>query len=353
MIESLQGIEPYLVAAAAAAAAVLVVVAVLVRRRRRGGAPAETGTAGGGFRLRDIGRGFADRMRAALAGDRSVDERLEAVEEILLKADVGVRTTQALLARLRPRLVSGAGAEGALDIVAEEMLGILGPAAAPAVEARPHVVLVSGVNGVGKTTSVAKLANHYRRQGLRVLLVAADTFRAAAAAQLANWASRLGVDCVRREEEGADPSAVVYDGMQVARSRGVDVVIVDTAGRLHVKANLVAELQKIARTIARQIPGAPHESLLVIDATTGQNASNQARAFAEALPLSGILLTKLDGTARGGSVFAVRSELGLPIRYVGFGEGLEDFAEFDPQAYVDGLLGRDRAKAVARDSVSL
>jgi fused signal recognition particle receptor len=341
-MDVLRGIELQVALGAALVAVLLVAAAFLARRRRFARRGTGAATASGGFRFGDLGRGFAGRMRAALSGGGEVDERLAAVEEVLLKADVGVRTTGLLLEKLRPRLVAGQGADSAIDLVAEDMLAILGSPAAGGLRARPYVVLVSGVNGVGKTTSVAKLANYYKRQGLQVLLVAADTFRAAAAAQLANWANRLEVDCVRHDEDGADPSAVVYDGMQAARSRGADVVIVDTAGRLHVKANLVAELQKIARTIGRQIEGAPHESLLVIDATTGQNASNQARAFAEALPLTGILLTKLDGTAKGGSVFAVQSELGLPIRYVGFGEGIDDLAEFDPRSFVAGLLDRER-----------
>ena len=317
---------------------------LLVLRRMRQRAPHPESAAGrttdGRPRLFEIGKGFADRLRSALRAGGDADERLAAVEEVLLKADVGVRTTQPLLDRLRPRLESHATEDSVLALVADEMLSILGPAEVAPVRSKPHVILVSGVNGVGKTTSVAKLANFYHQQGLRVLAVAADTFRAAAAAQLANWAARVGVECIRRDDEGADPSAVVYDGIQAALSRSIDVVIVDTAGRLHVKANLVAELQKIGRTIGRLVDGAPHESLLVIDATTGQNASNQARVFAEALPLSGIVLTKLDGTAKGGSVFAIRSELGLPIRYIGYGEGMNDFAAFEPRAYVDGLLGR-------------
>lgn len=340
-MEALRGIELQVALGVALGAVLLVAAALLVRRLRSPRSGAGTTTVSRGFRSGDLGRGFAGRMRAALSGSTEIDDRLSAVEEVLLKADVGVRTTGLLLEKLRLRLVPEQGAESAIDLVAEEMLAILGPAADAGPRAKPYVVLVSGVNGVGKTTSVAKLASYYKRQGLRVLLVAADTFRAAAAEQLANWANRLEVECVRRDEDGADPSAVVYDGMQAARSRAVDVVIVDTAGRLHVKANLVAELQKIARTIGRQVDGAPHESLLVIDATTGQNATNQARAFAEALPLTGILLTKLDGTAKGGSVFAVRSELGLPIRYVGFGEGIDDLAEFDSRSFVAGLLDRE------------
>jgi len=283
-------------------------------------------------------RGFAARLRAALATSAKPTERLLALEEVLIKADVGMRSTQILLDRLRAQLTAATTLDEALKSVGDEMKMILAVNAAPAAAASmPHVILVLGVNGVGKTTSVAKLAHCYKTAGHRVLVVGADTFRAAASEQLANWAAKVGVDCVRRDGPG-DPSAVVFDGIQAARSRNMDVMIIDTAGRLHVKANLVAELKKFERILGRHIEGAPHECLLVVDATTGQNASSQARTFSEALPLTGIILTKLDGTARGGAVFAVTSDIGLPVRYVGFGEGISDFAEFDPRAFVDGLL---------------
>lgn len=337
----LANVDPPLIYAAAAAGvlvAVLALVVLLVRRRRRRAVGASATTESG---LRSVfagARGISDRLRAAITSDGAIEERLVAVEAELLKADVGVRSTRVLLERLRAKLPSDGAPGDAMGLIASEMVGILEDPSTVDETSRPHVILVSGVNGVGKTTSVAKLAHYFRGQGRTVLLVAADTFRAAAAAQLAAWAERIDVECVRRDE-GADPSAVAYEGLQQAKAKGIDVVIVDTAGRLHVKANLVAELQKIARTIGKLAPGAPHESLLVIDATTGQNASNQAKAFSEALPLSGVILTKLDGTARGGSVFAVRSELGLPIRYVGFGEGVGDFDRFDARRFVAGLLG--------------
>jgi len=197
--------------------------------------------------------------------------------------------------------------------------------------------VVVGVNGVGKTTTIGKLAHRFATQGRRTLLVAADTFRAAAVEQLSRWAERVGADIVKHQQ-GADPSAVVFDGMKAARARGVDVAIVDTAGRLHVKVNLMEELKKIVRTIGRHIEGAPHEVLLVLDATTGQNALTQARVFHEAAPLTGVVLAKLDGTARGGVALAVRKELGVPIRWVGLGEGPEDLVPFDPDRFVDALL---------------
>jgi fused signal recognition particle receptor len=204
-------------------------------------------------------------------------------------------------------------------------------------DARPLVILVAGVNGVGKTTSIGKLAYRYVADGRKVLLVAADTFRAAAGEQLQLWATRVGADCVRHPG-GTDPSAVVFDGINAGIARGVDVVIIDTAGRLHVKANLIEELKKVIRIIARQQPGAPHEVYLVIDATTGQNALNQATVFQQALCLTGIILTKLDGTAKGGAVLSISSSLGVPIRYVGYGEGVEQFAPFDAADFVDALL---------------
>jgi fused signal recognition particle receptor len=213
------------------------------------------------------------------------------------------------------------------------------PAEAP-VEAKPEVILVVGVNGVGKTTTIGKLAHRYRENGRKVLVVAGDTFRAAAIEQLTLWAERVGVDLVRHQH-GADPSAVAYDGVQAALARGADVVIIDTAGRLHVKANLMEEVKKIARTTTRLVAGAPHQTLLVIDATTGQNGLAQARVFHEALGITAVVLTKLDGTAKGGVALAIRSELGLPIRYVGLGERADDLAPFDADAFTAALFAEE------------
>ncbi len=288
--------------------------------------------------LTDAARGLATRLRAALRVDAASDARIEALEEVLLKADVGVRSTERLLGRLRGKLATDAPEDAAMSMLAEEMRAILAADPQPAMATPQHVILVSGVNGVGKTTSVAKLAQWHQQQGRRVILVAADTFRAAAAQQLVRWGERIGCEVVHRDTEGTDPASVVYDGIQASRACGADVMIVDTAGRLHVKANLVAELQKISRTLGKQIPGAPHESLLVIDANTGQNAVRQAQAFGEALELTGVILTKLDGTAKGGAVLSIRSEVGLPIRFVGFGERVADFAEFVSSEFVAAVL---------------
>jgi fused signal recognition particle receptor len=222
--------------------------------------------------------------------------------------------------------------------LAEAMLEMLTtPPPAEAAE-RPRVVLLVGVNGVGKTTTIAKLAHLDREAGREPLLVAADTFRAAAAEQLAAWGQRLGVDVVR-QQHGADPAAVVFDGLTAALTRGVEAVYIDTAGRLHTKVNLMEELKKIHRTIGKKLPGAPHEIYLVLDATTGQNALSQARLFQEAVGVTGIILTKLDGTAKGGVALAVAHETGIPLRYLGVGEGLDDLKPFDSEAFVAAILG--------------
>jgi fused signal recognition particle receptor len=207
----------------------------------------------------------------------------------------------------------------------------------PALSARPWVIVFLGVNGVGKTTTIGKLAAQYRSAGKNVLLVAADTFRAAAIEQLEAWAQRAGVGIIKHRP-GADPSAVVYDGMQAARSRGVDILLIDTAGRLHTKVHLVEELKKIRRVIAREQPDAPHETLLVLDATTGQNGLQQARVFKEATDISGIVLTKLDGTAKGGVIVSIQEELGVPVSYVGVGEDVEDLQPFDASQFVRALF---------------
>jgi fused signal recognition particle receptor len=290
-------------------------------------------------------QGFMARLQGAFAAGKDADGRLADLEEMLLTADVGVKATQALLAKLRPRLRDLTDANALRYALRDDMRAVLAdesplPAGTErdGVEGiKPYIILVAGVNGVGKTTTIGKLAYRYRQQGKKVLLVAADTFRAAAIEQLEYWAKRVAADCVRHQS-GADPSAVVFDGLQAAVARGVDVVIVDTAGRLHVKTNLIEELKKVVRIIGRQIAGAPHEVLLVVDATTGQNALNQARVFQQALSLTGIVLAKIDGTAKGGAAFAVRAELGLPIRWLGLGEKAEDLQRFDPDAFVDALL---------------
>jgi fused signal recognition particle receptor len=281
--------------------------------------------------------GLLARLQNVWGRSQDANARLAGLEEALLMADVGLEATSQLLARLRSRAPDLADAPSLKQALSEEMLALLADGGAVQPLHKPHVILVAGVNGVGKTTTIGKLAHRHRQEGRTVMLVAADTFRAAAAEQLQQWAQRVGADCVHHQS-GADPSAVAHDGLAAARARGIDVVIIDTAGRLHVKVHLVEELKKVARVIGRQIEGAPHEVLLVIDATTGQNAINQARVFQEALSLTGIVLTKLDGTAKGGAAFAVHAELGVPIRFVGVGEAVDDLLPFDAATFVDALL---------------
>jgi fused signal recognition particle receptor len=269
-------------------------------------------------------------------------ETLETLEERLLGADFGVQASLRLvdhvegLAR-RGRIREGAELRAAL---ADELRRILdqGPdRELQAADSPPTVFLIAGVNGVGKTTSVAKLAHLLKEEGQSVLVAAADTWRAGAVEQLGVWADRIGVEFVRGQQ-GGDPAAVAYDAIDAAVARGVDVVLVDTAGRLHTNRGLMEELQKVDRVVRRRLEGAPHESLLVLDATVGQNAVNQARAFGQALDLTGIILTKMDSTARGGIVVALQQEFGLPVKLVGTGEGVEDLQTFDGEAFVEGVL---------------
>ncbi|HEY8393244.1 MAG TPA: signal recognition particle-docking protein FtsY [Thermaerobacter sp.] len=288
---------------------------------------------------------LAGRVLAAVRGAALDEDLYEELEAVLITADVGVATTQRLLERLRERV----RAEGIRDssavpeLLAEEVRRILAAVAAPPVEPggreEPLVVLVVGVNGSGKTTTVGKLAARYRAQGHRVVVGAADTFRAAAIEQLERWCRRVGADLVR-QAPGADPAAVAFDALQAARARGADVLLVDTAGRLHTRVNLMEELRKTERVLQRLDPSAPHEVLLVLDATTGQNGLAQARHFTEAVGVTGIVLTKLDGTARGGVVIAIADQLGLPVKWVGTGESAEDLEPFDPDAFVDALFDR-------------
>lgn len=286
--------------------------------------------------------GLWSRIQAAWSGDSSADKRLLGLEEALLAADVGVTATSTLLAHVKTRVGGGEDLSVLRSCLRDEMIRLVSAPKDERPQAKPHVIMMVGVNGVGKTTTIAKLARYHLAQGRKVLLVAADTFRAAAVEQLSLWAERLGIECVRHAG-GSDPSAVAFDGMRAGVARGVDVIIVDTAGRLHVKANLMNEITKVARIMGREISGAPHEVLLVIDATTGQNAIFQARAFKEVLPLTGVVLTKLDGSAKGGSVLSIPTELGVPIRFAGFGEKPEDLAVFDPVSFVDAILPQSSA----------
>ena len=270
---------------------------------------------------------------AAAAFDPGDDEAWERLEEALIAADVGVPTTAELVQRLEAREVAGElGA--ALSDEAAELLG--GPPRLD-LSAEPTVILVVGVNGTGKTTTIGKLAQKLREHDHSVLLAAADTFRAAAEEQLEIWAGRAGADFVG-SERGGDPAAVAYDAIEAATARGRDVVIVDTAGRLHTQTNLMEELAKVRRVIERRLPGAPHETLVVVDATTGQNGLQQARLFGEAVDVTGVVLTKLDGSAKGGVALAIAHELGLPVKLVGVGEGLDDLRPFDARDYASALL---------------
>jgi len=270
----------------------------------------------------------------------------EQVEEALIAADVGVDATLEIVDRLEVRAASR-GLRTQEDLIAElatavaDELRVDDPDARRIdVTAQPAVILVVGVNGTGKTTTIGKLAWRLTQMGRRPLMVAADTFRAAAAEQLTEWADRVGCDIVR-QASGGDPAAVVYDGLAAAASRGADVVIIDTAGRLHTQVNLMKELEKVRRVIERQVPGAPHETLLVLDATTGQNGLRQAHEFQRAVQVSGVVLTKLDGTAKGGIVVAIHKDLGIPVKLIGVGERLDDLRPFDPDEFTRALLAVD------------
>jgi len=302
--------------------------------------------------------GFLDRMKQAVTRTReNLAERIEEVvafgkeidrntlddlEAILIGADLGTTTTQEVLGKLREK----ADRKQIKDVqelkrlLKEELLAILNAAntrPVQKVDGTPEVILVVGVNGTGKTTSIGKLAQVFRSQGKNVLMCAADTFRAAAIEQLEIWGQRTGTEVIKTKP-GGDPAAVLFDALQAATARKTDYVIVDTAGRLHTKTNLMAELEKMRRTAHRIIPGAPHETLLVMDATTGQNGLQQARLFTEAAGVTGIVLTKLDGTAKGGVVVAISRELGLPVRFVGIGEKAGDLLPFKPKEFVDSLF---------------
>ena len=295
---------------------------------------------------------LAGRIRAVVQG-ASLDEALyDDLEAVLITADVGVATTQRLLERLRER-VRAAGVRDAAAVpglLAQEMQAMLeavaAPPARPGAGTAPLVILVVGVNGSGKTTTVGKLAARYRQEGYKVVVGAADTFRAAAIDQLERWCQRVGADLVR-QHPGADPAAVAFDALQAAQARGADVLLVDTAGRLHTRVNLMEELRKTQRVLQRLDPTAPHEVLLVLDATTGQNALAQARHFTEAVGVTGIVLTKLDGTARGGMAVAIADELRLPVKWVGTGEGADDLAPFDPAEFIRALFEGTPAEAGA------
>jgi fused signal recognition particle receptor len=286
--------------------------------------------------------GLVDRIEDAISGKKEIDaDLLDELEYALITADIGVRTATEILDQIRMRVdrkLLGDATE-LRNLIKQHLLEILqaNDRPVPRVAVPPAVVMVVGVNGAGKTTTIGKLARRYQDEGRSVLLCAADTFRAAAIEQLEVWGTRAGVEVIR-QQQGSDPSSVVYTAVEAARARKVDYVVVDTAGRLHTKENLMAELEKMRRTVKKLIPDAPHEVLLVLDATTGQNGLEQARRFTETSGVTGIVLTKLDGTAKGGVVVAISRELGLPIRYVGVGEKVEDLLPFDPESFINSLF---------------
>ena len=286
---------------------------------------------------------FAQKIGTIFSNRRWDEESLDALEETLIAADIGVQATQKLMVALREQTPGDTEPldqqmSSRLQTAMVEMLRASAPKPKmPRLSVRPWIIIFLGVNGVGKTTTIGKLAAQCRADGKKVLLVAADTFRAAAIEQLDAWAQRAGVDMVKHRP-GSDPSAVVFDGIQAARNRNVDVVLIDTAGRLHTKVHLIEELKKIRRVIAREQPDAPHETLLVLDATTGQNGLQQARVFKEATDISGIVLTKLDGTAKGGVIISIQQELGVPVQYIGVGEDIEDLQPFDAARFVQALF---------------
>jgi fused signal recognition particle receptor len=286
-------------------------------------------------------RSFFGQISGLLGGGQITEETWEDLEALLVQADVGVNTTMVVVDHLREQVSQGKArnTEDLENLLKQELRALLGDPAPMTID-DPRlltVVLVVGVNGSGKTTTIAKLAQYYKRQDRQVLLAAADTFRAAAIDQLKIWGDRVDVPVIAHQP-GADPGAVVYDAIRASQSRKADLLIVDTAGRLHTKYNLMEELRKVRGIANKRVHAAPHETLLVLDATTGQNALSQARHFKETVEVTGVIVAKLDGTAKGGVVFAVAQELGLPVRFIGTGETTGDLAEFDPDAFVEGLF---------------
>lgn len=286
--------------------------------------------------------GFVEKVTQVFTGKKKIDEdMLEELEEILIQGDVGVNTSVNLVEKLRERVEDEGLEEGQQlqEVLIEEVTAILKqkPPGLRFSSQKPTVILVVGVNGVGKTTSIGKLANFFKSMGLKPILAAGDTFRAAAIEQLEIWGQRVGIDVIKHQQ-GSDPAAVVFDSIQAAKSRKADILIIDTAGRLQNKANLMEELRKIRKVIEREIPGAPHEVLLVLDATTGQNALSQAKLFKEIAGVTGVVLTKLDGTAKGGVVLGIYSEQGLPVKFIGVGEKIDDLRPFAAQEFVEALF---------------
>ena len=298
--------------------------------------------------------GFLDKLKSGLAKtrkslvervetvllNRKIDETvLDEIEEILISSDVGAEAASQIIVMLKDKVRAGIikDVSNVKTALQEEMSTMLGNPQPLEISAKPHVILMIGVNGVGKTTTIGKLSSRFRSEGRSVLLAAGDTFRAAAVEQLDIWAQRTGASIIKHQS-GSDPAAVAFDAVEAAKSRGSDVVIIDTAGRLHTKSQLMDELKKVDRVIKKAMPDAPHEKLLVIDATTGQNALRQAKIFNEAVGLTGIVLTKLDGTAKGGIIFAIQKEVNIPVKLIGIGEGVEDLRDFAPRDFVSALF---------------
>lgn len=293
-----------------------------------------------GRRLKNTKDKIGGSIDRITLGKKIDDDMLDELEEVLITADLGVQTSLKLIEQLRGQVARKElkDAEALKQALRRGITEVLrGVPEAPQRDNQPHVIMVVGVNGVGKTTSIGKLAHYFKSQGRSVLLAAGDTFRAAASEQLTIWAQRAGCDIVGGQE-GADPSAVAFDGLEAALKRGRDLVLVDTAGRLHTKVNLMEELKKIHRVLDKKLPGAPHEVILVLDATTGQNALQQAKLFNQVVPLTGLILTKLDGTAKGGVVVAIAGEMKLPICFVGLGEGMDDLKPFEAEGFAEAIF---------------
>lgn len=288
--------------------------------------------------------GIGNKISAVLTGKKIDEDLFDEVEEALIGADMGISTVMDIMERLRARVKTDKIKDGdsLKEVLLEEICAILlkGQSDTAFKKGELQVLLVTGVNGVGKTTSIGKMAARFQKEGYKVLLCAADTFRAAAADQLELWANRAGVDIIRHQE-GADPGAVVFDGIQAAKSRKADLLIIDTAGRLQNKKNLMAELGKIKRILDRELPDTPMENLLVLDASTGQNAISQTEAFKEIVDINGIILTKIDGTAKGGIIVGIIDEMEIPVRFVGVGEGVEDLQDFDANAFGKALFPKE------------
>ena len=295
--------------------------------------------------LQKTRKNFTERIEFLVGMSAEIDDDfLDELEMILLSADVGAKTTEKLIEAVRQaaRKKEIKGTEDVVPFLKKYLTQMLTEEGQRTrISGTPTVILVVGVNGVGKTTTIGKLANYFHLLNYKVMIAAADTFRAAASEQLEIWGKRAGCDVIKHAE-GADPAAVVFDAMKAAIARKADILFIDTAGRLHNKANLMNELEKIHRVIKREIPEAPHETFLVLDATTGQNAITQAKVFTETANVTGVVLTKLDGTAKGGVVIAIREELGLPVKWIGVGEGIMDFRPFEPEKFVDALFNTDK-----------